>query len=671
MNLDAAKDDIATLVMTRLRGAKQSRENRIVFQNRGFDAMLVQADQQYKKIYNVDSAARIQATFGYCPTRYISLTNEKVNAARAWKTSLTVNALDRMVTCIPTPEPELDDFSRENIRQGIEADLRQRILQRGNGVAATLLDHQGNVEKTVKDFMVREAQKLKAVEQVRLVGVATEGAKRATMKMRDRIIEGGFRIAYNQITHNQFLYGMGIARFPSWQNVAVIEHAGKGTKRTMKMRPVFRSVDPRNFYSSNDAESLNDCTGNTELSKVTKAQLVAMAKDKRYDKKAIEQILITFDTTDRAWLSDNYNPATTMSRWSPDEHIDICIHEGFFNGQDLEKIGVKGISPLETVNAHVVICGGHTILCEADKAPKGVDRTYSIIPYQKIGTGIYDVTGISHIISDYEEQVNMLMAVFENNITWATMPPLMKNSTVFQNPADAVNIQPGQQYEVSDQYTGGAAPEPLRSMRTVSAQYHLIMSEINAIIKLADNASGIPSFAYSGASYGGGRGSLGEFSARLTAALRVIREAALMEDTALESSWHAMFNYLLENEPGFCEGMDVDLQIRGVTGLLQEDEAAKNNMAVLAMVQGGVDRGSVPKEVEEYVLRQQLESAGVPAQELGMDNILLDHATAQANGMPQQGLGAGQQIPALDGRSMKNMPQGGVASPSGAETSMR
>jgi hypothetical protein len=576
-----------------------------------------------------------------------------------------------MVTCIPTPEPALDDFSKENIRQGIEADLRKRILERGNGSAATLLDHKGNVEKTVKDFMVREAQKLKAVEQVRLVGVATEGAKRATMKMRDRIIEGGFRIAYNQITHNQFLYGMGIARFPSWQNMPVIKHSGKGTKRTYEMRPVFRSVDPKNFYSSNDADNLNDCTGNTELTKVTKAQLVAMAKDKRYDKKAIEQIITDFATTDRAWLSDSFDPASIAPQWGPDEHIDLCIHEGFFNGLDLEKIGIKGIGAMDTVNAHVVICGGHTILCEADKAPKGIDRTYSIIPYQKIGTGVYDVTGISHIIADYEEQINMLMAVFENNITWATMPPLMKNSTVFQNPADAINIQPGQQYEISDQYTGGSVPDPLRSMRTVSAQYHLIMSEINAIIKLADNASGIPSFAYSGAGYGAGRGSLGEFSARLTAALRVIREAALMEDTALESSWHAMFNYLLENEPGFCEGMDVDLQIRGVTGLLQEDQAAKNNMAVLSMVQAGVDRGSVPKEVEEYVLRQQLESAGVPAQELGMDNILLDHATAQANGMPQQGLGAGQQIPQLDGRSTKNMPQGGVASPSGAETSIR
>lgn len=668
MNLEAAADEIATVVMTRLRDAKKKRESKPVFQNNSFDVMIRHADEQYKKMYDPALSARIQQTFGFCPTRYVSLTNEKVNAARAWKTSLAVNALDRIVTCIPTPEPDLDDFSRETIRQSIETDLRKRILERGNGVGDTLVDANGKVEKVVKDFMLREAQKLKAVEQMRLVGVATEGAKRATTKMRDHIIQGGFRRAYNRITHNQFLYGMGIARFPSWQNVQVLNHSGRGTKRSFEMRPTFRSIDPVNFYSSDDADNLNDCTGNTELSKVTKAQLVAMAKDKRYKKDVIEKILVDFANTDRSWLSDAYMPNTQAGYWEPDEHIDLCIHEGFFNGQELEKMGVKGISATDTVNAHVVICGGHTILCEAEKAPAGLDRTYCIIPFHTIGSGIYDVAGIPHVIRDYEEQVNTLMQVFENNIVWSSMPPMMKNSTVFKNPADAANIAPGQQYEISDMYTGGASPDPLRSMRTVSAQYHLIMSEINAIIKLADSASGIPSFAYSGHDYG--KSSLGEFSARLSSAMRIVKEAALMEDTALESSWRSLFNWLMENEKGFAEGMDVDLQIRGITGLLSEEEVTRSRQAVLGMVMTGVDRGTIPKEIETFAVRRELEAAGIPAAELGMDSAILDSATASAAGMPTQAMSANQ-IPQLDGRSNQGMPQGAVLSPSGAETGIR
>jgi hypothetical protein len=669
VNLDAAQDEIATIVMTRLRDAKKRRESTPIFQGKTFDTMLQQADEQYRKVWSTDAAARIEATFGYCPVRYVSLTNEKVNAARAWKTSLAVNAIDRIVTCVPTPEPDLDDFSRETIRKSVEADLRKRILERGNGVADTLLDSKGKVEAVVKDFMVREAQKLKAIEQIRLVGVATEGAKRATVKMRDHIIQGGFRKAYSQITHNQFLYGMGIARFPSWTNVQVLNHSGKSTKREFEMRPVFRSVEPVNFYSSDDADDINECTGNTELSKVTKAQLVAMAKDKRYKKQAIESILVKFAETDRAWLSDSYEANKKSAYWEPDETIDLCIHEGNFNGQDLEKVGVKGVSASTTVNAHIVICGGFTILCEAEEAPGGVDRTYSVIPFHKMGNGIYNVAGIPHVIRDYEEQVNTLMAIFENNVAWASMPPMMKNSTVFNNPADAKSIMPGQQYEVSDMYTGGNSPEPLRSMRTVSAQYHLIMSEINAIIRLADGASGIPSFAYSGQDYG--KSSLGEFSARLSSAMRIVKEAALMEDTALETSWRALFQWLMENEKGFAEGMDIDLQLRGITGLLSEEEVTRNRQAMLGMIMQGVDRGTIPKEIETYAVRRELEASGIPASELGMDNAILDHATAMAAGMPSQPMATGGQIPQLDGRSTGGMPQGAVLSPAGAETGIR
>jgi hypothetical protein len=39
--------------------------------------------------------------------------------------------------------------------------------------------------------------------------------------------------------------------------------------------------------------------------------------------------------------------------------------------------------------------------------------------------------------------------------------------------------------------------------------------------------------------------------------------------------------------------------------------------------------------------------------------------------MPTQPLAAGGQIPALDGRSLGNMPQGAVLAPNGAETGIR
>jgi hypothetical protein len=153
--------------------------------------------------------------------------------------------------------------------------------------------------------------------------------------------------------------------------------------------------------------------------------------------------------------------------------------------------------------------------------------------------------------------------------------------------------------------------------------------------------------------------------------MRIVKEAAMLEDTALEPSWRALFHWLMENEKGFAESMDVDLQLRGITGILAEEELTRSRQAVMGMVMTGVDRGTIPKEVEQFVIRRELEAAGIPSVALGLDDAILDNAMAVANAMPTPAIMPGGQIPALDGRSLGNMPQGAVLSPSGAETAIR
>jgi hypothetical protein len=117
--------------------------------------------------------------------------------------------------------------------------------------------------------------------------------------------------------------------------------------------------------------------------------------------------------------------------------------------------------------------------------------------------------------------------------------------------------------------------------------------------------------------------------------------------------------------------MDVDLQIRGITGLLEAEELTRSRQAVMGMVMTGVDRGTIPKEVEQFVVRRELEAAGIPSVALGLDDAILDNAMAVANAMPTPAIMPGGQIPQLDGRSSGGMPQGAVLSPSGAETGIR
>ena len=666
VNVKIAKDTVAKIVMERTERARKQLESRIVHQGVSFATMLTRADEQYTRVYDAETAARMKTAFGFCPTRFYGVTQQKVNAARAWKRDLVVNSLSTVITCVPSPEPELDKLSRDNIRAGIQRDLKERILAKTGGNNDILVGADGKTEPAVLEYMRRQATMLKDVEQIRMVSVASAAAKRADVKMRDYILQGGFRNAYGKMTHNQFLYGIGFGRFPHWEMKSVLNHSGKTVKRENEMRATFRSVNPRNMFCIDDADNMQDNTGNTEVSSVTKGQLVQMTSDKRYNRKEIEAILKDFTNVDRNWLGIAHKHAPDAAYWGPDESIPILIHEGYVNGQDLSKMNVTGVGPLDSVNIHAIVCGGRTILCEAKKSPDGLDRTFFGVPFNKFGDGIHDVVGIAAAVRDIEQQVNVTMHIFENNLDWASRPPVMVNSTTFENPLNAKNINPGQQYEIADSYTSGSSPDPLRPMRTVSAQYHLIHTQIDALLRKADEASGIPSFAYGSGDYG--KASLGEYSQRMSNALRVVKEAAIDEDLALEPAWRALFNHLMRTDKTFSEGQDVDLVLRGITGLMTKDLADKERRNMIGIVQAGVDRGAIPKEVEDFAFRQVLVDAGFPIESLGMDDPILDSAAAQAAGAPNSFVAGSPQVPAVDGRSTKGMAQGAVATPNGQST---
>jgi len=668
MKINIAKDTIAKIVMERANRADDDLGRRTIHQGKTFRTVANQAEKQYRREYDSDLSSRLQKAFGFCPTRYYGIVQQKVNAARAWKRDLVVNHLDAVLSAVPTPEPELDKQSRDNIRKQIQRELQERLLTRGGGLVDVMTDADGAPAPEVLDFMRREASKLKEVEQARMVAVATGAAKRADRKLRDSIIQGGFRNMYGVLTHYQFLYGIGFGRFPHWENRLSINHKGKSVVREYEMRPTFRAINPLQMLCINDAASMQDNTANIEIASATKAQLVRMASDDRYDRKAIEEIITDFEKVDRNWIGTDFDFTKEAVYWGPDEPIPLLIHEGFLNGADLLKHGVTGVDALDSVNVHAVICGGRTILCEALKSPAGADRTFFGVPFNKFGDGLYDVVGMGAALYDLEEQVNTIFHTFEHNMDWASRPPTMINSTVFENPLSSKSIVPGAQYEVADAYTGGQMPDPIRPMRAVSAQYHLIMTQLDNLLRKADEACGLPAFAYSSQDFG--RSSLGEYSQRISNALRVIKEAAIEEDIALEPAWRALFNHHMENDKGFSEGQDIDLSFRGITGLLTQDLARQERRAMLSVVQNGVDRQSLPKMVEDFAYRQVLEDAGYPVDSLGMGDALLDQAVASANAAAGANLpfgAGGQQVPQLDGRS-GGVARGAVAGANGAST---
>lgn len=654
------RDSIASIVLDRFRRAVEYRATHIVHQGQSMEDLMWRADHQFRREYTAEDSASMHEAFGFCPTRYFGLTQQKVLATVAWNSDLVINNLDNMFTVNPSPEPEIDKASRDRIRAGVRLELQRRMQQAGLSDPNMLLTASGQPADRITGFLQEQTRALKQVEMARIVSLATESAGLAQRSMRDTMIEGGFRQGYSAYSFDRCLHGWGVIKFPDFQRRAVLKHKGKnGVAVEWQTKPWFRHTRVQDFYPIADAIDCQTNTGNTEYTFLTKAELINLANNDDYYADEIEDIIEDYAYQTRDWFTSSQD----AGYWGLDDVIPVLIHEGFFSGGELAEYGVTGFDPLEYVSAHVEICGTRTIRCTVKRMPGGAERSYFVSPFNKVGTNIYDCLGMAAMLWDTEQRLNRMMHLYEHNADWAARPPVMKNPSVFENPNDADDIVPGGQYMVEDRYgVSGQMPEPLRPMNTVSAQYHLLMSQVGALLRQADEDCGIPAFAYGAQDFG--RSSLGEYSQRMSNALRTLKQAALNEDIYfIEPAFTGLFYYEMKENPDLREGQDVGLVVRGMTGLLKQDQQIQAMQAAIPMVMGD-QSGIVTQPVKEYAVRAFLESAGFPVDALGMSNPVLDNALAVAANQPIPGINpGGQQVPPLDGRS--GVPTANTASPRG------
>ena len=661
---DKEKDELAGVVLARYRRAKEYRDQHVVHQGKSFSAMIERAEHQYRREYTCADAESMEHAFGFTPTRYLGIVQQKVNATVAWSNDLVINNLDSMFVAYPSPEPELDPKTLEHIRTQLHDELRKRMQESGIANPEFLLDADGKPNHRIDGYLREQVKALKSVERARIVSMASASANVMQTHMRDIMVQGNFRQAYSSYAFDRALYGLGLIKFPDWRRRPVLKHkpGSNGAVTKWEVTPWFRHVRVKDFYPICDAIDYQTNTGDTEYTYVTKAELISMALQKNYVRKEIEHIIDDYAYRTRNWIDGD---GQEDEWWNLDETIPLLIHEGFFSGDELREYGITGVDAMDYVSAHIEVCGNRTIRCELLRMPNGLERTYFGSPFNKSGDNLLDVVGMGAMLWDSEQRVNRIMHLFEHNIDWASRPPLMTNPSIFENPNDATEIVPGGQYTLEERFaTSGAMPEPIRPMSAVSAQYHLLLTQVGAILRQADEDCGIPAFAYGAQDFG--RSSLGEYSQRMSNALRTIKQAALNEDIYLiEPAFTALFHQEMKDKPELTSGQDVGIQIRGMTGLLKEDQRLQRQQAIFPAIMNGAQAGIYDESVVRYAARQLLEQAGYPVDALGVTHPITDNALAIAASQPLPGsTPGGPQVPALDGRS--NVPAANVASPTGA-----
>jgi hypothetical protein len=664
--------------MKRFRDASQFKSNNSVYQGKSTIKLLREADYAMEKRFTADQSAALNEAFGFCPTRYYGLSAAKTVAIANWKSELVAGDPGALVKILPTPNPRLPKSSIVKIKESVKQELVDRMLASGMGDPAMLLSVDNNrLHDSVKRFLDDKAASLRAIEQAKIVQAAMGAANKIQMLMRDTIVEGDFREAYASFSSNQIKYGVAILRFPYWQRRIILSDTQdmKGKpERSWKTVPTFQDVSPWNFFPTADGRSTADNTANMEYREINKVTLVGLASDKRYDKQAILDILEQYSMRSRTWMfpessTTESENGQTSTYWGPEELVAVIHHEGYVTGRDLQDYGLTGYETSQTYNVRAEICCGRTIRMEVDNPTSALPRAYAATKYEDLGPGVWNAVGVPGILHDTQERVNVLYHIWENNIDWSMRPPLQTNPEALKNPADARMIRPGGKYEVSDLLGPGVSPDPIRTIRGPSAQYQILYPLIQQLIRQADAEVGVPDLADMSTF---GRGSLGELSARVSQAVRRVRNAAFSEDRSMKSIWHVLFEYVLEENPEAVENADLDMNYIGVVGLLAQEQERKAKMDRLMLATQATQQGVAPPEVAKFAYQDLLRDMGVPTAELGMEDPLTANAIALAMQAGPSVVGSGMNmVPSLDGRSgaMGNIPTA-VAAPNGAPTAV-
>lgn len=672
------EDSMAKMVMARFRDARQFKSSNSVFQGKSTIKLLHEADASMEKRYTVDQSATIEAAFGFCPTRYYGLSHSKTVEVASWKSELVNGDPGQLIKIAPTPNPRLTEASTKKIKEAVKQDMVKRLMEFGIGDPSMLVKLGSNrLHPTVTQFLDERADLLRQVEQAKVVSQAMAGATEAQNLMRDAVVEGDFTLAYSDFSFDQIKYGIGIMRFPYMQRKVILstkQNSRGRPEREWASVPCFRHVSPYNFFPTNDGKDASSNTANMEYAEVTKSTLVGMMADSRYDRDALEWIMEEYSFRSRAWLfpegGETQSEAGKSSNyWSPDEVVAVLYHEGYVTGRDLEDYGITGYDTAKVYSAVVEICCGRTIRVEV-KSPTDVSpRSFATSKYDSTGPGVWNAVGIPGILQDTQDRVNLLLHCWENNLDWSLRPPLQTNPDSLKNPAEAMRIRPGGVYEVSDMLAAGQSPDPIRSIRGPSAQYQIVYPLILQLVRQADTEVGVPSLSDFNSM---GRGSLGEFSARVSGAVRRIRNAAFAEDRGLKPLWATLYEHVIEENPEIVDQLDLTFNYIGVGGLLAQESEQQAKQNRLQLIMQGAQAGTVPPEVAAFAWQDILKDMGVPVASLGMSDPLTENAIAIAmqggSAAPGGGVGAGglASAPQLDGRSapINNVPTA-VAAPNG------
>ena len=581
--------------------------NRDYRQESGVDERLIGALRQYNSRYPPNKLAAIREEGG--TEMFMGLTKLKCRAGEAWARDVLNSDQDRPWTMKPTPIPELPPSIEEDIADSVMETLQQNFLSGGEPPTIQQLhDMAADIRDEIDDRVKTEAD---------------DRAKRMETLCHDQQVEGGWKKAFSDFLKNMSIFPTAFIKGPIIRSTKRMTYPVVDGRTKVKVENVltmqFEAPNPMDIYPSRGATTTDE--GDLiERMRLSPAALEAMIGVPGWNQQAIELVLAEYGRGGlREWTSID-TERSELERKGSDlasrrNDMQALEYWGGIQGRDLTLDGItedlhgKPLNPLSVYEVNAILIGNYLVYKGLNPDLMG-DRTYSMCSWEEL-PGAFWGNGVPAMMEDIQDGANANMRALINNEAIGSGPQVVYNDiSRLPDGEDPTAIYPLKVHLFDNAQLSMAKPI---DFFTVPIKAQELMGVFEKFANMADEHTGIPSYAHGNDNIKGAGATMGGLSILMTSAARGIKMVIGQIDmNVIHTVLLRQFRHNMLYNPDESIKGDVEIQPRGALAQIVKEQMTARRVEYLNVTNNETDRQLTGLEGRRLVLDETSKSLDIP-----------------------------------------------------------
>ena len=542
----------------------------------------LQAYRNYRGIYGPD----VQFTETEKSRVFIKVTKTKVLAAYGQLIDVLFSQNKFPISVDPTTLPEgvVDSVTLDPAAQAAEQEFKDRFGFEGDD-DPTITDKLGPLTEDLKDFDSLEEGPGATPTSITFEP-AMVAAKKMEKKIKDQLEESAATRHLRFSCFECVTFGTGIMKGPFAFDKEYSNWGDDGEYNPiMKTVPQVEYTSIWNFYPDPDAYSMYDCDYVVERHRMTRSQMRYLKKRPYFRSTAIEEAIKYGPDYTREWwendLDDNQTAEGNAAYSGTDiERFEVLEFWGTIDAQIARDNNLEipdDYKDEDEVQINCWVCNGEVLRLVINPfTPKRIPyfaTPYEVNPYSFFGVGLAEnmddtqtlMNGFMRLAVDNAVlSGNLLIEVDESNLT----------------PGQDLTVYPGKVFRRQ----GGAPGQAIFGTKfpNVSGENMMLFDKARV---LADESSGLPSYAYGQTGVMGTGRTASGISMLMGAASGSIRTVIKnFDDYLLRPLGEAMFAFNMQFDFDPELKGDLEVKARGTESFMQNEVRSQRLISFLQIV---------------------------------------------------------------------------------------